>query len=45
MAKFENAQLEQLAKGVAAYGLLPRALNSQQRKAVLILASRVQPSL
>jgi hypothetical protein len=45
MAKFENAQLEQLAKGVAAYGLMPRALNSQQRKAVLILASRVQPSL
>ena len=45
IAKFETAQLEQLAKGVAAYGLMPRALNSQQRKAVLILASRVQPSL
>jgi len=45
MAKFETAQLEQLARGVANYGAMPRTLNSQQREAVLILARRLNPSL
>ena len=45
MAKFETAQLEQLARGVANYGAMPRTLNSQQREAVLILARRMNPSL
>lgn len=45
MAQFETAQLEQLARGVANYGAMPRTLNSQQREAVLILARRLNPSL
>ena len=45
MAKFETAQLEQLARGVANYGAMPRNLNSHQREAVLILARRLNPSL
>ena len=45
MAKFETAQLEQLARCVANYGAMPRTLNSQQREAVLILARRLNPSL
>ena len=45
MAKFETAQLEQLARGVATYGAMPRNLNSHQREAVLILARRMNPSL
>ena len=45
MAAFETAQLEQIARGVANYGAMPRTLNSQQREAVLILARRMNPSL
>lgn len=45
LAKFETAQLAQLARGVATYGAMPRNLNSHQREAVLILARRMNPSL
>lgn len=45
MAKFETAQLEQLAGGVANYGAMPRTLNSQQREAVMTMARRLNPSL
>ena len=45
MAAFETAQLEQLARGVANYGAMPRTLNSAQREAVLMLARRLNPSL
>mgnify|MGYP000396705894 CR=1 FL=1 len=43
--KFSDAQLAQLARGVATYGAMPRNLNSHQREAVLILARRMNPSL
>ena len=46
MAKFENAQLEQLAHNVANRGaLLPRNLTAEQRRAVMAMVSRVNPSL
>ena len=46
MAKFETAQLEQLARNVANRGaLLPRNLTAEQRRAVKAMVSRVNPSL
>ena len=46
MAKFETAQLEQLAHNVANRGaLLPRNLTAEQRRAVMAMVSRVNPSL
>ena len=46
MAKFETAQLEQLAHNVANRGaLLPRNLTAEQRRAVKAMVSRVNPSL
>ena len=45
MAAFETAQLEQIARGVANYGAMPRTLNSQQREAVTTMARRLNPSL
>ena len=46
MAKFETAQLEQLAHNVANRGaLLPRNLTAEQRRAVMAMARRLNPSL
>lgn len=45
MAKFENAQLEQLARGVAAHAAMPHNLTRQQRAAVMTMARRLNPSL
>jgi hypothetical protein len=46
MAAFQTAQLEQLAHNVANRGaLLPRTLTAEQRRAVMALVSRVNPSL
>jgi len=46
MAKFETAQLEQLAHNVANRGaLLPHNLTAEQRRAVMAMVSRVNPSL
>ena len=46
MAKFETAQLEQLAHNVANRGaLLPHNLTAEQRRAVKAMVSRVNPSL
>ena len=46
MAKFETAQLEQLAHNVANRGaLLPRNLTPEQRAAVMTMARRLNPSL
>ena len=46
MAKFETAQLEQLARNVANRGaLLPRNLTAEQSRAVKAMVSRVNPSL
>ena len=46
MAKLETAQLEQLAHNVANRGaLLPHNLTAEQRRAVMAMVSRVNPSL
>jgi len=46
MAKFETAQLEQLAHNVANRGaLLPRNLTAEQRRAVMAMVSRINPSI
>ena len=46
LAKFETAQLEQLAHNVANRGaLLPHNLTAEQRRAVKAMFSRVNPSL
>jgi hypothetical protein len=45
MAKFETAQLEQLARGVANYGAMPHNLTRQKREAVTTMARRLNPSL
>lgn len=46
MAAFETAQLEQLAHNVANRGaLLPHNLTDEQRRAVMAMVSRVNPSL
>jgi len=46
LAKFETAQLEQLARNVANRGaLLPRNLTSEQRRAVMAMVSRINPSI
>lgn len=45
LAAFETAQLEQLVRGIANYGAMPRTLNGTQREAVRTMARRLNPSL
>ena len=45
LAKFETAQHEQLARGVAAHAAMPHNLTKQQRAAVMTMARRLNPSL
>ena len=44
LAKFETAQHEQLARGVAAHAAMPHNLTKQQRAAVMTMARRLNPS-